>query len=161
MVKDGVNRVVVASESEAFTSDVVLNLGIMLGKGFDVVMYAPSKARTFDTIDGSAYHNLSLHMSCSYYVDYSSAKVDRFVRAYRSLFHTEPSQFAFQGYDTATYFVSQVAAYGPGWKKMLESTRGTGLHTDFLFDSDPSGNHQNKAVRRIIYNKDYTSTLVR
>ena len=161
MVKDGVNRVVVASESEAFTSDVVLNLGIMLDKGFDVVMYAPSKARTFDTIDGSAYHNLSLHMSCSYYVDYSSAKVDRFVRAYRSLFHTEPSQFAFQGYDTATYFVSQVAAYGPGWKKMLESTRGTGLHTDFLFDSDPSGNHQNKAVRRIIYNKDYTSTLVR
>ena len=161
MVKDGVNRVVVASESEAFMSDVVLNLGIMLGKGFDIVMYAPSKARTFDTIDGSAYHNLSLHICCSYHVDYSSAKVDRFVRAYRSLFHTEPSQFAFQGYDTATYFVNQVASYGPGWKKMLESNRGTGLHTDFLFDSDPSGNHQNKAVRRIIYNKDYTSTLVR
>lgn len=161
MVQDGVNRVVVASESEAFTSDVVLNLGIMLGKGFDIVMYAPSKARTFDTIEGSAYHNLSLHISCSYYVDYSSAQVDRFVRAYRSLFRTEPSQFAFQGYDTATYFISQVAAFGPGWKKMLESNRGTGLHTDFLFDSDPSGNHQNKAVRRIIYNKDYTSTLVR
>ena len=161
MVKDGVNRVVVASESEAFTSDVVLNLGIMLGKGFDIVMYAPSKARTFDTIDGSAYHNLSLHISCSYYVDYSSPEVDRFVRAYRSLFHTEPSQFAFQGYDTATYFVSQVASYGPAWKAMLETTRGTGLHTDFLFDSDPSGNHQNKAVRRIIYNKDYTSSLVR
>lgn len=161
MVKGGVNRVVVASESEAFTSDVVLNLGIMLGKGFDIVMYAPSRARTFDTIDGSAYHNLSLHICCSYHVDYSSAKVDRFVRAYRSLFHTEPSQFAFQGYDTATYFVNQVASYGPGWKKMLESNRGTGLHTDFLFDSDPSGNHQNKAVRRIIYNRDYTSTLVR
>ena len=161
MVKDGVNRVVVASESEAFMSDVVLNLGIMLGKDFDIVMYAPSKARTFDTIDGSAYHNLSMHICCSYHVDYSSAKVDRFVRAYRSLFHTEPSQFAFQGYDTATYFVNQVAAYGPGWKKMLESNRGTGLHTDFLFDSDPSGNNQNKAVRRIIYNKDYTSTLVR
>jgi LysM repeat protein len=161
MVKDGVNRVVVASESEAFTSDVVLNLGIMLDKGFDVVMYAPSKARTFDTIDGSAYHNLSLHISSSYYVDYSSAQVDRFVRAYRSLFHTEPSQFAFQGYDTARYFVSRVAAYGPGWKKMLQAERGTGLHTDFLFDSDPSDNHQNKAVRRVIYNRDYTSTLAR
>lgn len=161
MVKDGVNRVVVASESEAFTSDVVLNLGIMLGKGFDVVMYAPSKARTFDTIDGSAYHNLSLHISSSYYVDYPSAQVDRFVRAYRSLFHTEPSQFAFQGYDTVKYFVSLVASYGPNWKKKLESSRGTGLHTDFLFDSDASGNHQNKAVRRIIYNRDYTSTLVR
>ena len=94
-------------------------------------------------------------------MDYSSARVDRFVRAYRRLFHTEPSQFAVQGYDTARYFVSLVAAYGPGWKKMLQAERGTGLHTDFLFDSDPSGNHQNKAVRRVIYNRDYTSTLAR
>lgn len=161
MVKDGVNRVVVASESEAFTSDVVLNLGIMLGKGFDIVMYAPSKARTFDTIEGSAYHDLSLHICTSYYVDYSSASVDRFVRAYRSLFHTEPSQFAFQGYDTVKYFVTLVAKYGNGWKTMLQTDKGAGLHTDFLFDSDPSGNHQNKAVRRIVYNKDYTSTLIR
>lgn len=161
MVKDGVNRVVVASESEAFTSDVVLNLGIMLGKGFDIVMYAPSKARTFDTIEGSAYHDLSLHICSSYYVDYSSPAVDRFVRAYRSLFHTEPSQFAFQGYDTAMYFVTQVAKYGNGWKTMLQTDKGTGLHTDFLFDSDPSGNHQNKAVRRVVYNRDYTSTLIR
>lgn len=161
MVKDGVNRVVVASESEAFTSDIVLNLGIMLGKGFDIVMYAPSKARTFETIEGSAYHDLSLHICSSYYVDYSSPAVNRFVRAYRSLFRTEPSQFAFQGYDTAKYFVTQVAKYGNGWKTMLQTDKVAGLHTDFLFDADPSGNHQNKAVRRIIYNRDYTSTLIK
>ena len=159
MVKDGVNRVVVASESEAFTSDVVLNLGIMLGKGYQVVMYAPSKVRTFETIEGSAYHDVSLHISTSYYVDYSSPEVDRFVRAYRALFKTEPSQFAFQGYDTAMHFVTWVALYGHGWTQMLEHGRSKGLHTDFLFDADPNGNHQNKAVRRIIYRPDYTTTL--
>ena len=159
MTQDGVNRVVVASESEAFTSDVVLNLGIMLGKGFDIVMYAPSKVRTFDTIEGSAYHALSLHISTSYYVDYSSVIVDRFVRAYRALFKTEPSQFAFQGYDTATRFVNAVANYGHGWTTMIERERFKGLHTDFLFDADPSQNHCNKAVRRIIYRPDYTTTL--
>ena len=159
MVKDGVNRVVVASESEAFTSDVVLNLGIMRGKGFDVVMYAPSKVRTFDTIEGNAYHDLSLHISTSYFVDYTSPEVNRFVRAYRALFKTEPSQFAFQGYDTAMHFVTWVAKYGNGWPFMLEHGRSKGLHTDFEFDADPSGNRQNKAVRRIIYRPDYTTTL--
>ena len=159
MVKGGVNRVVVASDSEAFTSDVVLNLGIMRGKGFDVVMYAPSKVRTFDTIEGSAYHDLSLHISTSYYVDYNSQEVNRFVRAYRALFKTEPSQFAFQGYDTAMHFVTWVARYGNAWAFMLEHGRSKGLHTDFEFDADESGNRQNKAVRRIIYRPDYTTTL--
>ena len=159
MVKGGVNRVVVASESEAFTSDVVLNLGIMRGKGYDLVMYAPSKVRTFDTIEGSAYHDLSLHISTSYYVDYTSPEVNRFVRAYRALFRTEPSQFAFQGYDTAMHFVTWVAKYGNGWAFMLEHGRSKGLHTDFEFDADEAGNRQNKAVRRIIYRPDYTTTL--
>ena len=161
MVKEGTNRVVVASESEAFIGDVVRNLGIMLGKGYDVVMYAPSKVRTFDTIEGSAYHDASLHISTSYHADYSSPEVDRFVRAYRALFRTEPSQFAFQGYDTARYFVVRCARYGHAWTRRLDQERGAGLHTDFLFDTDENGNHHNVAVRRIIFRKDYTTTLKR
>ena len=159
MTKDGTNRVVVASESEAFIGDVVRNLGIMLGKGYDIVMYAPSKVRTFDTIEGSAYHDASLHISTSYHVDYSAAEVDRFIRSYRSLFRTEPSQFAFQGYDTARYFIVRAARYGTSWPERLGHERGTGLHTDFLFDTDGNGNHHNVAVRRIVFKKDYTTVL--
>ena len=159
MTKDGTNRVVVASESEAFIGDVVRNLGIMLGKGYDIVMYAPSKVRTFDTIEGSAYHDASLHISTSYHADYSSDDVDRFTRAYRALFRTEPSQFAFQGYDTARYFIVRAARYGIAWPERLSHERGTGLHTDFLFDTDNNGNHHNVAVRRIVFKKDYTTVL--
>lgn len=159
MVGGGTNRVVVASESEAFVGDVVRNLGIMMGKGFNIVMYAPSKVRTFDTIEGSDYHGASLHISTSYFADYESGPVDRFVRAYRSLFQTEPSQFAFQGYDTARYFISRVARYGDDWKDTLNRERARGLHTDFLFQYDRQDNAANQAVRRIIFRKDYTTTL--
>ena len=161
MTKDGVNRVVVASESEAFMGDVVRNLGIMLGKGYDVVMYAPSKVRTFDTIEGGAYHDVSLHICTSYHADYSAGKVDAFVKAYRALFGTEPSQFAFQGYDTTRYFVSRCARYGNYWTQRLGAERSSGLHTDFLFGTDPNGNYQNTAVRRVVFQKDYTTTLAR
>ena len=159
MTEDGVNRVVVASESEAFIGDVVRNLGIMLGKDYDMVMYAPSKVRTFDTIDGSAYHDASLHLCTSYFADYSAPEVDRFVRGYRALFRTEPSQFAFQGYDTARYFVIRCARYGGLWSRKLGAERSAGLHTDFLFDTDTNGNHHNVAVRRIVFKKDYTTSL--
>ena len=159
MTKEGTNRVVVASESEAFIGDVVRNLGIMLGKGYDIVMYAPSKVRTFDTIEGSAYHNAALHICSSYHVDYAAPEVDRFTRAYRALFRTEPSQFAFQGYDTARYFIVRAARYGSNWADRLGHERSSGLHTDFLFDTDANGNHHNVAVRRIVFKKDYTTTL--
>ena len=162
MTMDGVNRVIAASESEAFTDDVVRNLGIMQSKGYSLVMYAPSKVRTFDTIEPAAFHNVNLHISTSYFVDYSAPKVDAFVKSYRSLFNAEPSQFAFQGYDTARYFVSICHRFGtPHWPSFLEIEKGHGLHTDFLFDGDQSKNHRNKAVRRIVFEKDYTTSLVK
>ena len=152
LTKGGENRILAASESEAFVGDVVRNIGIMMGKGYDVVMYAPSKVRTFETIEGSDYHAARLHISSSYFVDYSNPKVDAFVKAYRALFKTEPSQFAFQGYDTARYFIER-------------STKGVrqahGLHTDFSLEFDSNGNAANKAVRRIVYNKDFTTSIER
>lgn len=157
--KDSLNRVIVASESEAFMGDVVRNLGIMQGKGYDIVLYAPSKVRTFDTIEGSAYHDASLHISTAYFADYTAPEVDRFVRAYRALFRTEPSQFAFQGYDVTRYFVKAVSLHGNAWTGHLADEKGKGLHTDFLFGDDENGNRYNKAVRRIIFQKDYTTSL--
>lgn len=159
--KDSLNRVIVASESEAFTGDVVRNLGIMQGKGYDIVMYAPSKVRTFETIEGTAYHDASLHICTSYHVDYSDPEVNRFVHSYRALFRTEPSQFAFQGYDTARFFVVRCLRYGYRWPRMLGEERSSGLHTDFLFIRDENGNNHNRAVRRIVFEKDYTTTLQR
>ena len=159
MTQEGVNRIVVATESEAFMGDVVRNLGIMLGKGYDIVMYAPSKVRTFDTIEGSAYHDAFLHISTAYFADYTTPEVDHFVQAYRALFRTEPSQFAFQGYDITRYFVQAVARHGNAWTRCLGAKKETGLHTNFLFATDENGNLYNTAVRRIIFQKNYTTSL--
>lgn len=160
LIRNGVNRVVVASESESFVGDVVRNLGIMLGRGYDIVMYAPSKVRNFDSIDGTVLHDVSAHISTAYHVNYGSPEVDEFVRAYRALFRTEPSQFAFQGYDTASYFVRSVARHGAAWTNKLALERSHGLHTDFLFEADDNDNRHNVAIRRIIYQPDYTTILL-
>lgn len=159
--KGHITRVVVASESEAFVADAVRNINIAIGKGYEVVMYAPSKVRTFDTIEGGAYHNVALHVSTTYYIDYGNADVKRFVQAYRALFRTEPTPFAFQGYDTARYFVSQVLRSGKDWTAFPAGEKSRGLHTDFLLVRDENGDLHNEAVRRIVFEKDYTTTLLR
>ena len=161
MGKDAVNRVVVASESEAFMGDVMRNLQIMMGKGYQVVMYAPSKVRKFETIEGSTYHQASLHLCSSYYVDYNDEAVNRFVLSYRALYNTEPSQFAFQGYDTVRYFLSLASRYGKRWPEALGSKTGAGLHTDFLFTPAGKDGYANTAVRRILYKQDYSTVIAR
>lgn len=161
MNKDAVNRVVVASESEAFIGDVMRNLSIMMGKGYQIVMYAPSKVRTFETIEGSSYHQASLHLCSPYFVDYNDKAVNDFVLKYRALYNTEPSQFAFQGYDTVHFFTGLAFRYGKRWPKALELSREAGLHTDFLFAPSGKDGYSNTAVRRILYKKDYSTVIVR
>mgnify|MGYP002626813429 CR=1 FL=1 len=48
MSKGAVNHVIVASEKEAFIGDAVRNLNLLRARGYDIVMYAPSRVRTFE-----------------------------------------------------------------------------------------------------------------
>ena len=161
LTKNGVNRIIVASEKEEFVSDLVRNLGILLGRGYKIVLYAPSRVRTFESIDSSNYHQCFLHICSPYFADYDAENVKAFVRGYRALYRTEPSQFAFQGYDLTRYFASLVAKYGNRWTRALRQVDGSGIHTDFHFEPARTGSYRNTAVRRIVYNTDYTTELVR
>jgi len=154
MTKTGINRIIVASDRQEFMNDATRSAGIMVNKGYNVVLYAPSRARNFD-IDPDAFHKTELHVVSSYFVDYSRKDVQKFLLAYRALYGTEPNQFAFQGYDTAMYFINIVSKYGGGWKYLLEGTTAKGLHTDFKFSG-----HKNTAVRRIVYGKDFRTVMV-
>lgn len=162
MNKEGVNRVVVASDNGPFTGDLVRNLGIMLGRGYKPLLYAPAKIRTFDAVEGNGLYDAHLHLSCSYYVDYASEPVKKFVRTFRAYYRTEPSQFAFQGYDTAMYFLTMSAKYGPWWPTALDREPGKGLHTDFRFTRTGEGfrsSWTNTAIRRVLYRDDFTTAL--
>ena len=154
MTKTGINRIIVASDRQEFMNDATRSAGIMVNKGYSVIQYAPSRARNFD-IDPDAFHKTELHVVSSYFVDYSRKDVQKFLLAYRALYGTEPNQFAFQGYDTAMYFINIVSKYGGGWKYLLEGTTAKGLHTDFKFSG-----HKNTAVRRLVYGKDFRTVMV-
>ena len=154
-------RLIVASESEAFVNDIVRNanrLALRNNRRDNVVLYSISKIRSFDTIEVEYLHNANLHVSISYFVDYDSPAVQRFLMRYRALFNAEPGPFAFQGYDTAYNFIKMCSKYGRRWPDKLDEEDMRGLQSNFSFDR--RGGHVNKAVRRIVYGQDYSIRLV-
>ena len=157
----GATRLVVASESEAFVSDVVRNANILSlrnNRSINIVLYGLSKVRSFDTIELEYLHNTRLHVAISYYIDYDSPAVQKFLLAYRALFNAEPGPFAFQGYDTAYNFIKMCSKYGKRWPDKLDDEQMRGLQSNFMFER--RGGHINKAVRRVVYGPDFSITLV-
>lgn len=150
MTKAGINRIIIESESEAWVNDLVRNLSIIC-RGTKIVLYSPSKIRTFESIDAENLYKLSLHVCMSYNINYDEAIVKDFLLKYRAIFHTEPTLFAFQGYDLSRYFIHLVHKYGREWKEHLNEAKMIGLQATFDFEKDTNENYINKGVRRIEY----------
>ena len=157
MTIEGTNRVIIASESEAFVNDVVRNLNLTIHNKFNVVLYAPAKIRTFETIEIENFHNTNLHASLTYYIDYENPEVKQFIKKYRALFQTEPTQFAFQGYDVAKYFLGLCAKYGDSWMQHVEDAAM--LQSTFDLQTTENGGYSNGGIRRIVYGSEYTVTV--
>ena len=69
------------------------------------------------------------------------------------MFNTEPTQYAYQGYDIAKYFVGLAYKYQKGWTAHLNDAQM--LQSSFQFRSNGDGGYVNRGIRRIIYGKDY------
>ena len=161
MTATGTNRVLIASESEAFVNDVVRNLNILVYNKLSVILYAPARIRNFETIEVENLHNTSLHASLGYLTDYESEQVKSFLLKYRALYNTEPTQYAFQGYDIATYFISMCSRYGSDWMKKLAESEKEMLQSTFRFIQVEDGGFVNKGIRRLVYGPGWSVTKTR
>ena len=158
LTKTGTNRILIASEREAFVNDVIRNVNLMVFQKYDAIIYAPSRLRNFETIEVENLHNTGVHLSNSYYVDYASPKVKSFLYAYRALCGAEPTPFAYQGYDTAYYFIKQYAQFGPSWIHYMEAAKG--LQSNFNFEHEEDAGYYNVGTRRVIYGPGYSTEVI-
>ena len=161
MTATGTNRVLIASDSEAFVNDVVRNLNILIYNKLNVVLYASARIRNFETIEVENLHNASLHVSLGYLIDYENPQIKDFLLKYRALYNTEPTQYAFQGYDIATYFISLCGKYGSDWPKMLGENERQMLQSTFRYVPAEEGGYVNNGIRRLVYGKNWSVNKVR
>ncbi len=156
----GNNRIIIASESEAFVNDAVRNVNLLAYKSIPVTLYCLSRVRNFETIEVENFHSTKMHLSMGYFVDYDAQKVQDFLMEYRALFNTEPGNFALQGYDSAYYFIKSCSKNGRNWMNKLDDSTEKGLQANFKFMQYSDGGYINTAVRRVVYGEDYSIKLV-
>lgn len=163
MTSSGSNRIVLACDftdkSTVFLIEAVRNLYMMSSRRSGIILYSTSRIRTYDQIDVEQLHRLNLHACVTYYVDYGAKDVQNFLLQYRALFNAEPSRSAYCGYDLVKYFSTLASKYGKKWPRALDKVDYTGLQSDFKLERVPGGGFVNNAVRRVVYNPDFSVTL--
>lgn len=162
MTREGTNRILLASDSEAFIIDATRNLRTLQKRKLDIQTYGPAKFKRFETIEIESFHILNLHMSLSTNVNYNDGRVKNFLMKYRALFGTEPKEHAFCGYDVVSYFAELISQYGEEWQNYVDTTRLDLLQTGFEFHKvSEEGGYVNEAFRRVVYTPDYKLEIVR
>lgn len=161
MSETGTTHVVIASDKEAFVNDAVRNLNLMTHRKFNVILYGPSKIRNYDTIDIESLHAVQAHIASSYFIDYDNARQKNFLLSYRALFGAEPTPFAYQGYDALWYFARSYDKYGKDWLEEMTLHEENGLQSDFRLEKADEGGYSNLAVRRAVYNTDFTIKVIK
>lgn len=150
----GHNAVILAITNEAVLNNAVRNAGILALQG-NVTVFAGSRIRSYDTIPVENIHKGEIHALCPYYVDYSDRATGDFIHQFRALFNTEPSQFAFQGYDLVYYMVKSFAERGKNWKYLVCDGKTTDmLQTSFKIRRAANGVLTNCGMKRVVYGSD-------
>jgi len=156
-------KVLIGSESKAFATEAIRTLNALSKKNIPMEVWCTNRIRGFEMSDPDALFNIRAHTSAPYFVDYSDPRDRQFVRGYRALFSGEPDDFAFQGYDVFTYFISTMMKLGSAFTEQADLHPMQLLHCNFQFyrDDNESG-WRNHATRNLVYEKeDYSITLTK
>ena len=142
-------KVYIPSNSEPFVSDLLgqLNALSVLKKTDTVEIYGMSRWFKMRNLDLSQLGTLRVILFSPYYVDYQSRGVRDFIDNYRALYRCEPTQFAFQGYDVAKYFLGALYKYGENFHYCLSRYNVPLLQNYFDFRaSQDLGSYESRAL---------------
>lgn len=157
MQGSGKNFVIIASEDEAFASDVVRNMSLVRKSSPGMSVFTSSRLRNFETIDADLLYRLGARMSTGYHVDYREPATQGFVLKYRALFHTEPSQYAFSGYDIFFFFISAINDLKAAFMEFVPYYTLNLLQSNILFRKvSEEGGYVNIRTRDVEYRDDFS-----
>jgi ABC-type branched-subunit amino acid transport system substrate-binding protein len=147
------NKVIIASQDEPFVSELLANLKAFANRyKCSITVYGTSDWRKYEKIELNLFYELQLHVAVPYFIDYKSEAVKRFVQRYRYTYKTEPSQFAFQGYDVMLYFISAIYRYGKNFEGCLPYHHEELLQSRYNFmPIVPGGAYENKGIFLLRY----------
>ncbi len=126
-------NILVMAEMNEVNVSIAMNRLALLSKRYPIILVGIQEFAKMQSLEIENLHNVNLRFLSSYFVDYNLPSVTTFVESFKIEFGTEPSLFAFQGYDVMTYFLKSLQKK-PNLSRGLPFDSNTGLlHTAYHF----------------------------
>lgn len=149
--KSKTNLVVIASASRDFVLPTIDRLYKISRNGRKVEVFGHPNWAKAQFLNAEKMQWLNTRITSSYYVDYKSSDVKDFVSRFLEEFGSEPSEYAFKGFDTGYYFGKLLAEYGDEYFKHLTGKKYKGLHNSFHFVHDEKSGFLNTELMMLRY----------
>ena len=159
LVKGKKNIIVIPFTEEGMASSFFTQLNIMMTrsrmKGYEVEVYALENFMEYDNINVDLKMKYNLHVTSSSFIDYKDENVKSFVKNYRAKYGTEPTKYAFVGYDVAFYHAIAMSNYGRNFSAYYGQIQVPLLQSTYqLKRTDDTSGFENQAVFILQY-KEY------
>jgi len=150
--KEKTNVIIMPTENEAFITRFI-NSVYKLSTDYKIVVYGMENWKDFSGVDIQQLQALNTHLPAANLERFDSPLNDKMIHAYARRFGTEPSGFAFSGYDITNIFITSLKQNKDFGNDDFLNRKWNGMMTDYYFvRKNPLSGIENIKVGMMVFN---------
>lgn len=126
------NIIIIPSSNEAFITDILSKLNFVKNN-YNITVIGLPTWNNFETIDLELFDNLNVTIFNTLHIDYDNPQVKKFRLNYRNKYKTEPTTYAFLGFDIFLFYGNALFNHGNKLKNNLNKLNYKGLQSAYKF----------------------------
>lgn len=142
------NIFVIPATDQQFLQVTLKSLDDLIKKHYPLTVFGHPSWEDFTFLKPELLQRLNTYITSGDRVNYKSARVLRFMKDYRKIYHAEPGEYAIKGYDEGLYFGRLADTAKVGSPNLAEYE---GLHNTFRFVKTPATGYVNSSVKLYKY----------
>ncbi len=143
------NHVVLSSSDESKVNRTLNTLNDTTGL-YNITTYGFTQWLNFSAINGKLWEQCKVHIITPQFVNYSDKNTQIFIERYRKKYYTEPSIFAFQGFDQFMFFAKNAMLIKTDIKKVAQQNKFIGLCNNIKIDNKPDSEGLQNEILNIL-----------
>ena len=140
------NVVILLTNNQVYLQDFITQLFVFSDKK-DITLMGFNNVTSIDNLDQGYLNDLHFHYATANAIDYTQPLTKNLVKHYQEMYIADPSDYYFEAYDIASYYLSHLKTKGPSFFLNLDQYRWDGIATGFKFyRPDSQTGFENRAV---------------
>lgn len=127
-------NVLVAYGKDIVFATKILNSTYKSTQKYPITLIGLPNWSEFDNLLVPNLLNMNAIYFDDHFVDYNDSVVEKFIGDFRLRYESEPSEYAFEGFDVGWYFLNALMSYGPHALGCLPYEHMPVLHTRYYFE---------------------------